>query len=112
MMSGQLDRLDDVAAALAGLDDPVLIEEFLRSILTESEASRVSARWELSRHLLDGRSQRTIAQALGVSLCNITRGSRELQRAGSPLRRVIEAFESGSTGHRPAAAPGPRECEP
>jgi len=108
-MSEQVDRLDEVAQALAGLDNPVLIEEFLRSILTESEATRVSARWELSRQLLEGRSQRAISQALGVSLCNITRGSRELQRADSPLRQVIEVFDATAAGTSLAENRDPEE---
>ena len=40
--------------------------------------------------LHDGMSQRKIADRLGLSLCKITRGSRELKKAHSPFKAMIE----------------------
>jgi TrpR family trp operon transcriptional repressor len=89
-----MDRVREIAAVLAGLDDVELIERFLRSILTQRELDDLSSRWELVKRLRRGDSQRTISRDLGLSLCKITRGSREMKAADSALRRVLVLFES------------------
>ncbi|MFW6293058.1 MAG: Trp family transcriptional regulator [Spirochaetota bacterium] len=40
--------------------------------------------------LEEGVSQREIARRLGISLCNITRGSRELKKPDSAFRQIIK----------------------
>jgi len=65
------------------------VEQFLREILTPSEAADLGSRWELLKRLEAGESQRHIAAELGLSLCKITRGSRELKKPGSTLRAVL-----------------------
>lgn len=89
-----MDRIAEIAETLARLDDERLIGEFLRSILTPNEARDVSSRWELVKRLRRGQSQRSIARDLGLSLCKITRGSRELKSRPSALDTVVERFES------------------
>jgi TrpR family trp operon transcriptional repressor len=37
-------------------------------------------------------SQRKIAERLGMSLCKITRGSRELKKNGSAFKRVLSEY--------------------
>ena len=81
--------LHDFARTLARLRDPDLVEQLLGEILTPSEAADLGSRWELLKRLEAGDSQRHIASELGVSLCKITRGSRELKKPGSALRRVL-----------------------
>ncbi len=82
--------LSEISNALARNNDPFLIEGLLSQLLTKSEVKRLALRWELSKELFKGKSQRRIALELGVSLCNITRGSRELKKEKSALKRVIE----------------------
>jgi TrpR family trp operon transcriptional repressor len=82
--------LTEIADALSRITDPSLVEGLLRQLLTESEVKRLALRWRLSQELVRGKSQRRIAEELGVSLCNITRGSRELKKEKSALKRVIE----------------------
>ena len=86
--------VDELAAALAHTEDPELIKEFLLSILTEYEVGEVATRWALVRLIDKGMSQRNIARALGLSLCKITRGSRELKRRDSPFGRMVDAYKS------------------
>ena len=92
-----MDRIREIARVLATIDDVGLIDGFLRSILTEREAHDLSLRWELVKRLRRGDSQRTIARDLGVSLCKITRGSRELKADPSPLGRVVELVDDRLT---------------
>lgn len=85
-----VDPFSDFTRALTRLRDPELAEQFLREILTPAEAADLGSRWELLKRLEAGQSQRHIASELGLSLCKITRGSRELKKPGSALRRVLE----------------------
>ena len=84
-----MDLFREFAHTLARLRNPDLVEQFLREILTPSEAADLGSRWELLKRLEAGQSQRHIAGELGLSLCKITRGSRELKKPGSALRRVL-----------------------
>jgi len=85
-------KIKEISRVLAATDDPRLIEGFLKSILTKSEIDEISSRWELVKLLNDGMSQRKIAERLGLSLCKITRGSRELKKANSPFKAFLNKF--------------------
>lgn len=84
--------LRQLSTALALTDDQQLIEEFLGSILTPNEISEVAARWALVLQIYGGKSQRKISEDLGLSLCKITRGSRELKKENSPFKKMIEKW--------------------
>lgn len=88
------DALTELSTALSRLDDKETMEEFLRSILTESEINGVTSRWTLVRRIKDGHTQRAIAKDLGLSLCKITRGSKELKKENSVFKKVIELYEN------------------
>jgi TrpR family trp operon transcriptional repressor len=89
-------EIGEIAETLARIDDPVLIERLLESLLTPKESRDLAGRWELVKRLEQGQSQRQIAGDLGMSLCKITRGSRELKKPGSALKRVVrEALDAG-----------------
>lgn len=88
--------LEELSTALARTDDPRLIREFLLSILTGYEADEIATRWALVRLIDCGMSQRSIAKALGLSLCKITRGSRELKKDGSAFQQMVDCYKSVS----------------
>jgi len=91
-----MNRLNEIAHVLAETNDPGLIEDFLTSILTPNEIGDISSRWELVKLLDEGHSQRQIAKDLHLSLCKITRGSKELKKKNSALRQLIrKGKESG-----------------
>jgi TrpR family trp operon transcriptional repressor len=90
--TGPMDKLNEIANALANIDDPQLIENFLKSILTDNEARDISSRWELVKLLDQGMSQRKIADKLKLSLCKITRGSKELKKENSAFKKVIRDY--------------------
>jgi TrpR family trp operon transcriptional repressor len=81
--------LEELSGALARSADQELIAEFLKAILTEYELGEVTSRWALVKLLSEGVTQRAIARDLGLSLCKITRGSRELKRQDSPFARML-----------------------
>ena len=88
----------DIARLLAGIDDEQLLTEFLTELLTPAEVRRIEQRWELVKLLEEGMSQREIARRLGISLCNITRGSRELKKPGSAFRTILDNKECEHNG--------------
>lgn len=83
-------NLKEMSVTLAAAHDPRLIEEFLYSLFTKSEADEIAKRWALVKDLASGIPQRQIAQNLGLSLCKITRGSRELKKPESAFRRMLQ----------------------
>jgi TrpR family trp operon transcriptional repressor len=84
--------IDQIAAILAKIEDRRLIREFLICILTKYEIKEIAGRWELVKLLYNGMSQRKIAEQLGMSLCKITRGSKELKKRDSAFKTVLDAY--------------------
>jgi TrpR family trp operon transcriptional repressor len=82
-------NIAEMSKALAKTKDSDLIEEFLHSLLTTSEVDEIAKRWALVKDLARGVPQREIAGSLGLSLCKITRGSRELKKDNSAFRRML-----------------------
>ena len=88
----ELKALDQIAGMLARIEDRKLIGEFLICILTKYEIKEIAGRWELVKLLYNGMSQRKIAEQLGMSLCKITRGSKELKKRGSAFKTVLDSY--------------------
>jgi len=89
-------NIAELAGALAVTDDPGLIRDFLYCLLTPAEIADIAARWALVKELKRKTPQREIARDLGISLCKITRGSRELKKEGSAFQRILAAQERGT----------------
>ncbi|MEI6079270.1 MAG: Trp family transcriptional regulator [bacterium] len=70
--------------------DEKFVEELLLQILTENEIDELAKRWELMKLLMKHIPQRKISELLGISLCKITRGSRELKKKNSALAKSIK----------------------
>jgi TrpR family trp operon transcriptional repressor len=87
-----MNKLDEISVVLSSQSEANLIQSFLSSLLTPKEIHDISTRWELVKRLVQGQSQRSIAQDLGLSLCKITRGSKELKKEDSSIKKVIEQF--------------------
>jgi TrpR family trp operon transcriptional repressor len=83
------ENLSEMARTLAQTSDSELIESFLRCLLTPAETADIAARWALVKALDQKIPQREIAKELGLSLCKITRGSRELKKPGSAFERML-----------------------
>ena len=79
----------ELAAAVARLRGPDAAARFLEELFTPSECVELSKRWALMRELLAGKSQRTIARELGLSLCKITRGARLARDPESVFRAAV-----------------------
>jgi len=84
------ENLADLACVLSKAGSSSLIEEFLRCLLTPAEIADIAGRWALVKALRQKIPQREIAKDFGVSLCKITRGSRELKKSNSAFVRMLE----------------------
>jgi Trp operon repressor len=93
-------NLKELSIILAGMDDASQLEKLLEEMLTPSEIDALVLRWELLKMLNDGVPQREISKALGVSLCKITRGSRELKREGSVIKVILKRLDEKKSGEK------------
>jgi len=81
----------DLAKVIAKINDKALLEDFMRCLFTRSEIVDIAGRWALVKALFEKRmSQREIANDMSISLCKITRGSREMKKPNSAFVRVLE----------------------
>ena len=85
------ENLSELAFALAETKDAHLIKDFLRRLLTQSETADIAARWALVKALEQKIPQREIAKRLGLSLCKITRGSKEMKDPSQAFQKLLAA---------------------
>jgi len=81
--------IEELSVVLAETTDKEWIRRFLYDLLTPSEIREIAGRWLLVREIERGTTQREIARKFSLSLCKITRGSRELKKPGSAFRYMI-----------------------
>lgn len=85
-----VDAIAEICSLLSKIDDEKLIYDFFGCLFTQSELKDFANRWQLVKELNAGTTQREIARKYGMSLCNITRGSREMKKEGSAFLKVLE----------------------
>ena len=64
--------------------------KLMNELLTKSEISDLTLRWNLLCMLSEGLSQREIASKLGVSLCKITRGAKILKDDKGVVKKIFD----------------------
>ena len=89
-----MDNIKEISTILSRMDNAKIIEKFILSILTSNEVKTISSRWEIVKRIDQGVSQRKIAKDLHLSLCKITRGSRELKKSNSVLKKILTKYRS------------------
>ncbi|MCL1910817.1 MAG: trp operon repressor [Leptospirales bacterium] len=83
------DKLAEIVSVVMSGKDNVSVEIFMRCLLTPREILDISSRWEIFKLLSEEVSQRKIAGRLGVSLCKVTRGSREMKEHKNVIVEMI-----------------------
>lgn len=71
--------------------DEELVYDFVRCLFTKAELKDISNRWLLVKEIDNGTTQREIAKKFGMSLCKITRGSKELNKPDSAFRKILDS---------------------
>lgn len=80
----------EMCRLIAKNNDPQTIYDFFVCLFTPAELRDFATRWLLVKEIDKGTTQREIARKFGMSLCKITRGSRELKKQDSAFRRFLE----------------------
>ena len=87
--------LREFVSVLAALHDADAVYDVLFALLTPREREKIALRWRLLCLLQKGVTQRAVAAQLGISLCKITRGSRELKHGRPGFRKAIREAVAG-----------------
>ena len=83
------ESFEEICELVAQTSDPKLISDFFDCLFTPGERKDFSMRWLLVKEIDKGTTQREIAKKFGMSLCKITRGSRELSKEDSAFRTML-----------------------
>lgn len=81
---------DELCSLIARVNDAEFLKEFFGCLFTASERKAFSERWLLVKEIAAETTQREIARKYNMSLCKITRGSKELRKENSAFRRMLE----------------------
>ena len=85
----KIDKLNEIAKVIQSINTEKEAISFLKELLTNAEAETLSKRWRILEMLIEGYTQRGIAQELQVSLCKVTRGSKLLKNKNSILAKHL-----------------------
>ena len=85
-----MESIKEISNILKKIDSAKEIQNFLLELLTESEVETLSKRWHIVKMLIEGKTQRDIAEELNVSLCNITRGAKILKNKDSVIIKKLK----------------------
>ena len=65
------------------------MEALFDDLLTPQERHAIAERLQIIRGLVQGRTQRELAEALGTSIATVTRGSRVVQFGKVPWQKLL-----------------------
>ncbi|MBR1404224.1 MAG: transcriptional regulator [Treponema sp.] len=86
--------LKEMCNLLSKNNDASFIYDFFGCLFTPAELNDFAKRWLLVREIDKGTTQREIAKKFHISLCKITRGSRELKKDESAFRKLLDYADS------------------
>lgn len=75
---------------LSAARTPQETRELLEALLTHTEMEELSRRWQIVKHLIQGKTQRQVREAVGVSIATVERGAREVKHGGRILKTVYQ----------------------
>ena len=83
--------LNEICHILTSSDEKMAFE-FIECLFTPAERKDIANRWLLVKEIDKGTTQREIAKKFGMSLCKITRGSKELRKPDSAFRKILDSM--------------------
>lgn len=88
-------NLAELSAVFAHTEGEAETAAYFRVLFTPKEIADLARRWALVKALAAKIPQREIAKRFGISLCKITRGSRELKKENSAFLKMLAVHEQG-----------------
>ena len=88
-----LESYDELCGLLLKIKDKNELKSVFNCLFTPNERRDFAERWQVVKELKAGTTQREIARKYNMSLCKITRGSKELQKSGSGFLRLLELLK-------------------
>ncbi|MFI3258139.1 MAG: Trp family transcriptional regulator [Spirochaetales bacterium] len=85
--------LKELYKIICDIEDPQMTEEFFDCLFTPAERKDIASRWLLVKEINKGTAQRDIAKMFSMSLCKITRGSKELKKPNSAFRKILDRID-------------------
>ena len=85
---------NELISLIAKNTDEAFLNEFLCCLFTPAERKDIANRWLLVEEIEKGTPQRDIAKSFKMSLCKITRGSRELKKENSAFKKMLDFKKS------------------
>lgn len=77
--------------------DPKDVASVLEDLLTPQEVAAISERLSIMTKLQEGKSQRFIAQELGISVTTVSRGSKVLQFGNQTIKHYLNNQRTSAT---------------
>lgn len=74
--------------------DEQFVYDFFVCLFTQPELKDIANRWFLVKEIDSGATQREIAKKYRMSLCKITRGSKELSKPDSAFKKMLELLKN------------------
>ena len=88
------DSIRELSGLLSRIDDEDFIYDFLQCLLSKPELKAIASRWLIVKEIDLGTTQREIAKKFSMSLCKITRGSKELNKPDSAFRKMLSILKN------------------
>lgn len=85
--------IHELCELLVKSGDANFMFDFFECLFSPSELKDIADRWLLVKEIGKGTSQREIARKFKMSLCKITRGSKELQKKDSAFKKMLDLSE-------------------
>lgn len=84
---------EELCEIISRIQDKEFLKEIFSCLFTPNERRDFAERWQLVKELKAGTTQREIAKKYSMSLCKITRGSKELQKPDSAFIKMLDMLE-------------------
>lgn len=85
---------NELVTLIAKNNDEEFLSDFFSCLFTAAERKDIANRWLLVEEIEKGTPQRDIAKSFKMSLCKITRGSRELKKTDSAFKKMLDFKKS------------------
>jgi len=83
----------EMCSLIAHSSDEKFIYDFFECLFTPTERHDFANRWLLVKEIEKGTPQREIAKNFNMSLCKITRGSKELNKPNSAFKKMLSKLK-------------------